>query len=142
MASGKVHGRTAVFTQQDSGGTARDFSGDLNSVEFDQATAMAKSTGIGGSTDETYLIGFRDNKFSLKAFFNDTALTGIYTVLSGISLAFKQAVYSPAGTTTGNVKITAANACVTDFKITSPVGGTVTLDANEQVSGGVVFSTN
>lgn len=141
MASGKVHGRLADFTYQDSAGTARDFSGDLTSVELDQATAVAKSTGL-GATDETFVIGLRDNKFSLKGLFNDTATTGIYTVLSGDSQAFKQAVYSPAGVTVGFVKITSTNTVITDLKITSPVNNVVTLDANLQNSGGVTFGTN
>lgn len=140
MASGKIHGRNANFQIQDAGGTLRDFSGDLTSSELDSATQMAKSTGF-GATDETFTVGLNDNKFSLKGWFDDTAVSGLYTVLSGIKQVFKTFSYSPAGTTAGFVKIT-GSACMSDFKIASPIGGTVTLDANFQVSGPLTFTTN
>lgn len=134
MASGKAHGRNSVVLF---GGY--DVSGDISSAEYDKATATAKSTGMGGTTDETYVIGPSDNKASFKGFFDDTAAAGLYTAMNALEGTFFVASLLPAGDAQGDASIGLRSLTNSDIKTTSPVGGVVTMDVNAQHSGGVDF---
>lgn len=129
--SGKIHGR---FASGLLGGF--DIGNDTTSIEYDSATQMAKSTGMNGATDETFTIGQNDNKVSLKGWFDDAAGTGLYTALAALRDTFFVATFLPAGDAAqGYAALMGATQVPSDMKINSPVGGTVTLDANFQISG-------
>ena len=130
MPSGKVHGRAAVFLL---GGY--DVSSDTTSVEFDGTTAVAKSTGQGGATDETYVIGLNDSKVTAKGLFDDTAAQGLYTAFAALRDTTLVASFLPAGDTQGYAAIQMRTQIPTDAKITSPIGGVVAMDAAFQDSG-------
>lgn len=136
--SGKIHGKSANLQVTDAGGTLRDISGDVSDVDgLPGASEVADATGL-GATAKAYLGGLNDVKFTVKGQFNDTALTGSHTVLSGIRGLSKAFQYAPAGTTTGFVKIT-GNAILTNYKLHSPLNAVVEFQADFQGNGDVTF---
>ena len=137
--AGKIHGKAANFQITDSGGTLRDISGDVSEVQGIPATTeVAETTGL-GATAKTYIPGLNDVKFSIKGQYNDTALSGSWTVLQGIrGLAAKAFQFGPSGTTVGAVKIT-GNAILTDLKLTANLKDVVLFDATFQGSGDLTF---
>lgn len=137
--AGKVHGSRGNIQITDAGGTLRDISADVTEVSgLPGTTEVAESTGL-GATAKTFITGLNDVKFTLKGQFNDTALTGSHTVLSGIrGQGAKAFQYGPSGTTVGNVKIT-GSAILTDYQVSSPVSGITTFSATFQGSGDATF---
>lgn len=137
--AGKVHGSKANFQITDSGGTLRDISGDVSEVAgLPGATEVAETTGL-GLTAKTYIVGLNDVKFTLKGQYDDTATTGVWTVLQGIRGAgAKNFQYGPSGSATGSVKIT-GSAILTDLKLTSNTKDVVTIEASFQGSGDATF---
>ncbi|MHB8409843.1 MAG: hypothetical protein ACYDHY_17450 [Acidiferrobacterales bacterium] len=137
--AGKIHGSKANIQITDSAGTLRDISADVTDISgLPGATEVADSTGL-GSTAKTFITGLNDVKFALKGQYDDTALTGSHTVLSGIrGQGAKAFQYGPSGTAVGGVKIT-GSAILTDYTVNSPIGGITTFSASFQGSGDVTF---
>jgi hypothetical protein len=130
------HGKDAVFSLDDSGGTLRDVKIYLNSV-----------TGLPGARGLSEVTAFTDQgtksipalanvSFSIAGHFDATATTGIFTVLNGLRTATATASfeYGPEGGTTGRVKIS-GECWLTELTVDASVSDRVPIAASFQVDG-------
>jgi hypothetical protein len=120
-----------------------DISGNILSLEFTPSYKDVEITKYGDS-------GFRgspgieDCKISLDLLFNQLTTTGTQTVIGAAYAARTQAAfeYYPAGTTSGNTKVSGTGR-VTGYRVTGSVGGKVRVAAEITVDdgAGVTFGT-
>jgi hypothetical protein len=134
-----VHGKSAVFKLDDSGGTLRDLSSYLDDIGFprDIETAETTTFGVAGSA-KTYIVGLSDATISISGKFDATAdgyLAGV--VGNSATLSFE---YGPAGSTGGNVKYT-GECIMTSYEVSASVGDVVTASADFQVTGQITRTT-
>lgn len=134
-----VHGKSAVFKLDDSGGTLRDLSAYLNDVSFprDVETAETTTFGVSGSA-KTYITGLTDATLSISGLFDATAdgyLAGV--VGQAATLSFE---YGPAGSTGGNVKYE-GECILTSYEVSASVGDSVQASADFQVTGAITRTT-
>lgn len=134
-----VHGKSAVFKVDDSGGTLRDLSAYLDDLSFprDVETAETTTFGVAGSA-KTYITGLSDATISASGKFDATAdgyLAGV--VGHATPLDFE---YGPAGSAGGAVKY--SGTCIlTSYEVSASVGDVVTASADFQVTGQITRGT-
>ncbi|NBR70489.1 MAG: hypothetical protein EBT75_00070 [Proteobacteria bacterium] len=134
-----VHGKSAVFKLDDSGGTLRDLSSYLDDLGFprDIETAETTTFGVAGSA-KTYIVGLSDATISISGKFDATAdgyLAGV--VGQSATLSFE---YGPAGSTGGLVKYS-GECIMTSYEVSASVGDVVTASADFQVTGQITRGT-
>lgn len=134
-----VHGKSAVFKLDDSGGTLRDLSAYLNDVSMprDIETAETTTFGVAGSA-KTYITGLTDSTISISGLFDATAdgyLAGV--VGQSATLSFE---YGPAGSTGGLVKYS-GECIMTSYEVSASVGDSVQASADFQVTGQITRGT-
>lgn len=133
------HGKSGSIKVTDAGATLRDISADGTSVSFEQNGDVVDVSTFGASA-KSYVAGLTDATMTIQGFYDNTALIGSHTVLSGIVGLLKACEYGPQGTTTGLPKITFSAIC-TKFSPATDIGGAVGFSAEFQVSGTVVYTT-
>lgn len=134
-----VHGKSAVFKLDDSGGTLRDLSSYLNDVSLSRDIETAETTtfGVAGSA-KTYIVGLSDATFSISGLFDATADGYLAGVLgASATLSFE---YGPAGSTAGLVKYT-GECIMTSYEVSAAVGDAVQASADFQVTGAITRGT-
>jgi len=134
-----VHGKTAVFKLDDSGGTLRDLSAYLNDVGFPRNIDTAETTtfGVSGSS-KTYIVGLNDATISVSGLFDATADGYLAGVLGqSATLSFE---YGPAGSTGGNIKYS-GECIMTSYEVSASVGDAVQATAQFQVTGVITRGT-
>lgn len=116
-----------------------DLSTFLNTSDIDRTLAALDTTTYGAAgSSKTYIAGLQDGKVSAGGLFDGSA-TGIDTTLQPILAAGTIAplTFTALGVAaTGNAAKIIQAEC-TDYKVTSPVAGVVSLSATWQPSGGV-----
>jgi len=130
------HGKNAVFTLDDSGGTARALRAFLNSVTgLPGARGLSEVTAFGDDGTKS-IPSLANVTFSIAGHFDDTATTGIWVVLNSIRLADAASdfEYGPAGSTAGYPKIT-GQCWLTEFTVDASVSERVPIAATFQVEG-------
>ena len=130
-----VHGKSTDFQVDDTGGTIRDISNTLTSVDFPETIDTAETTAF-GATSKSYIVGLRDASISISGIW-DATVDGYFI---GTEPASRSFVYGPVGSTSGNVKYT-GEAIMTSYGISNPVGDSVTFSADFQVTGDVTRGT-
>ena len=141
-ASGKVAARDAYLQLEDSVGTLRVVDGDLNDSSYTDEAETPESTGY-GATYRVYVInGLKTFGFTMSGQFNDTATTGIETVLSGITPGGSTGmVYGPGGSSSGYRKISAC-LIMTNYEVSAPLADLVQITANFVLrSGSPTYAT-
>jgi hypothetical protein len=131
-----VHGKGAVFSIDDSGGTLRTVTVYLNSVSgLPGARALSEVTAFGDSGTKS-IPGLANVPFSIGGHYDATASTGIATVLNGIRTATATSTfeYGPAGSASGALKIT-GECWMTEYTIDASVSDRVPIAASFQVDG-------
>lgn len=140
--SGQITGKDAFLQIEDSAGTLRTVSGDINNSSFPLASDTPENTAYGDTYHSFQTGGLKTAEFNLDGWFNDTATTGIETVLSGIGTGgATQIVWGAAGSTSGYRK---TSACMTlvSYDITSPVADMIGITGNFVMrSGSVTLAT-
>lgn len=131
-----VHGKSADFRIDDSGGTLRDISAYCDNVDFPQTADTAEVTTFGDSSKE-YVVGLKDSTISISGSWDATADGYLAGIVGGAAGSFQ---YGPAGTTGGNIKYTGEAIC-TSYSVTAPVGDKVSFSAEFQVTGAVTRGT-
>ena len=134
-----VHGKSAVFKLDDSGGTLRDLSSYLDDLSFprDIETAETTTFGVAGSA-KTYIVGLSDATISISGKFDATADGYLAGVLGqSATLSFE---YGPAGSTGGLVKYS-GECIMTSYEVSASVGDVVTASADFQVTGQITRGT-
>ena len=131
-----VHGKSVDFALDDTGGTSRNISDTLNSVDFPEVTETADTTAF-GSSSRSFIVGLESATISISGLW-DATVDGY--MKGGTEPASRSFIYGPAGSTGGNVKYT-GEAIMTNYSISSPVGDVVTYSADLQVTGAVTRGT-
>ena len=132
-----VHGKSADFRLDNSGGSLTDISSYLDNVSFPQPIETAETTTF-GSSSKSYIVGLKDSSISVSGKWDPTVDAHIAAVLGqAASLSFQ---YGPAGTTVSNIKYT-GECYVTSYDVSAPVGDVVTFSLELQVTGAVTRGT-
>jgi hypothetical protein len=130
-----VHGKTAEFQIDNSGGSLTDISAYCDNVDFPLTADTAEVTTFGDASKE-YIGGLKDATISISGSWDATA-DGVLAAIIGLTGSFQ---YGPAGTTGGNIKYTGECIC-TSYNVTAPVGDKVSFSAEFQVTGAVTRGT-
>lgn len=131
------HGKTAVFKVDDSGGTLRDISDAANSISFPREAEALETTSF-GSSDRTYIVGFKNQTISVEGSFDatyDGYLAG--TLGQDATVSFE---YGPEGSTATRVKYS-GEAILTSYESSAGVGDVVNFSASWQITGAVTRGT-
>ncbi len=131
-----VHGKSVDFALDDTGGTSRNISDTLNSVDFPEVTETADTTAF-GSSSRSFIVGLESATLSISGLW-DATVDGY--IKGGTEPASRSFIYGPAGSTGGNVKYT-GEAILTNYSVSSPVGDVVTYSCDLQVTGAVTRGT-
>ena len=127
------HGKAAVFKIDDSGGTLRDISNTLNSVSFPREAETLETTSF-GSSDRSYVVGFKNQTISIEGSFDATVDGYLAGVLGAAdSLSFE---YGPEGSTSTYTKYT-GECFLTSYETSAGVGDIVSFSAEFQITGAV-----
>ena len=132
-----VHGKSAVFKLDDSGGTLRDISAYLEEVSMPRSIETAETTTFGSSA-KSYITGLTDATISLTGKFDSTAdgyLAGV--IGQSATITFE---YGPAGSTAGLIKYT-GECILTSYEVGATVGDAVTASVELQVTGAITRTT-
>ena len=130
-----VHGKSTDFALDDAGGTSRNLSNTLTSVDFPETISTGLTTAFGSSND-SYVVGIKNTTISVSGIWDAT----VDGYLTGTETASRSFIYGPAGSTGGNVKYT-GEAILTNYSISNPVGDVVTFSVDLQVTGAVTRGT-
>jgi hypothetical protein len=137
-----VHGKDAVFSLDDSGGTLRAVKVYLNSVAgLPGARALSEVT-VFGDQGVKSIPSLANVQFSIGGHYDATASVGISTVLNGLRTATATASfeYGPAGSASGALKVLGECWC-TELTYDSTVSDRVPVAASFQVDGVPSLST-
>jgi len=127
------HGKAAVFKIDDSGGTLRDISNTLNSVSFPREAEVLETTSF-GSSDRSYVVGFKNQTISIEGSFDATVDGYLAGVLGAAdSLSFE---YGPEGSTSTYTKYS-GECFLTSYETSAGVGDIVSFSAEFQITGAV-----
>lgn len=131
------HGKSAVFKVDDSGGTLRDISDACNSISFPREAEVVETTSF-GSSDRTYIVGFKNQTISVEGSFDatyDGYLAGILGQDATVSFE-----YGPESSTSTRVKYS-GECILTSYETSAGVGDVVNFSASFQISGAVTRGT-
>lgn len=131
-----VHGKSTHFEIDDTGGSSRDISDTLTSVDFPETLDVAETTAFGSSA-KSYIVGLSDATISVSGIW-DATVDGYFK--GGAEPATRTFIYGPAGDTGGNVKYT-GEAILTSYSTSNPIGDVVTFTADFQCSGSITRTT-
>lgn len=137
-----THGKDAVFSLDDSGGTLRNIKIYLNSVTgLPGGRGLSETTAFGDQGTRN-IPGMANTTFSIAGHFDSTATTGSATVLNGLRTATATATfeYGPEGGTTGKVKYS-GECWLTELTVDASVSDRVPIAATFQVDGVVTVGT-
>lgn len=126
---------------KDSGGTLRDVSTYVTSVDFDR-TADAVDTTTFGAVSKTGIPGLQDITVSVSGLFDPTFagyLDGLMT-FQGTASTLQTYQWGPAGTATGALKYTGSY-FITDYRTSSAVAGAVQASFTIKGSGAGTATT-
>ena len=129
------HGKATHFELDDTGGTSRDVSNVLVSVDFPEIIETAETTAF-GATSKSYIVGLRDATISVSGIWDAT----VDGYIIGTEPATRTFIFGPAGNTSGYVKYT-GECILTNYSVSSPVGDVVTFSLDLQCTGGVTRTT-
>ncbi len=127
------HGKSAVFKVDNAAGTLTDISNTLNSVSFPREAEVLETTSF-GSSDRTYIVGFKNGTISIDGSFDATVDTHLAAILGqDATVSFE---YGPEGSTSTYTKYT-GEAIMTSYETSAGVGDIVSFTAAFQISGAV-----
>jgi hypothetical protein len=131
-----VHGKDAVFSIDDSGGTLRSVKVYLNQVSgLPGARALSEVTAFGDQGTKS-IPSLANVQFSIGGHYEATATVGITTVLNGLrtATATSSFEYGPAGSATGALKVL-GECWITALTYDASVSDRVPIAASFQVEG-------
>lgn len=128
-------GKAAVFEIDDTGGTSRDISDVLNSIDFPESTDTAEVTAFGASA-RSYIVSLESATISVSGMY-DATVDGYFK--GGAEPASRTFTYKP-GVSAGDA-IYSGECILTSYSLSSPVGDVNTFTADFQVTGSVTRIT-
>lgn len=102
----RAHGKDAYFSVDDSGGTLRNISGDVDNVSGLPGGRILSEVTSFGDAGERFVPGQQNATFTVTGQWSTTATTGSMTVLNGLRTASATSTieWGPDGNGTGDVK--------------------------------------
>lgn len=137
-----THGKDAVFSVDDSGGTLRTISSYVDNVSgLPSARNLSEVTAFGDEGTKS-IPGLQNATFSISGHYDSTATTGPDAVLSSLLTATATASfeYGPEGSANGAIKYS-GECWMTNYSVDAPVGDKVSFSAEFQVDGTVTRGT-
>lgn len=137
-----VHGKNAVFSLDDSGGTLRTLTSYVDNVSgLPGGRNLSEVTAFGDSGTKS-IPGLQDVEFSISGSFDSTASTGPNAVLNSLRTASATATfeYGPEGSTAGKTKFT-GECWLTSYEVEASVDNKVSYKAEFKVDGTVTSTT-
>lgn len=129
-----THGSYATFEIDPAGGTSfQDVSDYFTDASPSTDIDTAETTTFGHDA-KVYIAGLEDGSFSMSGFFDPT----IHALLSPLKRVVFTFRYRPQGAGTGLPEAT-GKVLMTSYNVGSTTDGAVTLDADMQVSDGLVW---
>lgn len=131
-----THGKDAVFSLDDSGGSLRGIYVYLNGVTgLPGARALSEVTAFGDAGTKS-IPGLANVDFSISGHYNAAATTGVATVLNGLRTITTTSTfnYGPAGSATGALKVL-GECWMTDYSINASNSDRVPIAASFKVDG-------
>jgi hypothetical protein len=131
-----VHGKFSALSIGDSTAALYDVSAISNSADLSRTVATGETTHF-ASVGKEFIVGLTDGQLSMGGSFDATIDGKISAAIDAMAAGTIQNIpyqYSPAGTATGNPKYT-GNMIITNYTVSSPVGGVVTVKLTGQVTG-------
>ena len=131
------HGKSAVFKVDNAAGTLTDISNTLNTVSFPREAETLETTSF-GSSDRTYIVGFKNGTISIDGSFDATVDTHLAAILGqDATVSFE---YGPEGSTATYTKYT-GECIMTSYETSAGVSDIVSFTASFQISGAVTRAT-
>ena len=128
-------GKAAVFSIDDTGGSARDISNVLNTIDFPETTDTAEVTAFGASS-RSYIVSLESATISISGMY-DATVDGY--LKGGTEPASRTFTFKP-GVSSGDA-IYSGECILTSYSLSSPVGDVNTFSADFQVTGTVTRTT-
>jgi len=136
MTSGQVIGKNAVLALDNGAGASQLVSGDISDSTISLGADTPENTAYGDAAHSFQTGGLLTEGLSLNGWFNDTATTGLETILTGIGAGGStRYIVHPAGTTAGYRKWTAC-AVLQNFDVGVPVADMVNITATFVIRAG------
>lgn len=137
-----THGKDAVFSLDDSGGTLRAVKAYLNSVTGLPGARNYSEVTAFGDAGQKQIPGLAVNNFSIAGHADFATATAIGQLLNGLrtTTATSSFEYGPEGDTTGKVKYS-GECWLTDYEIGAQVTDKVSVSASFAVDGVVTPGT-
>lgn len=130
------HGSGAAFSLDDSGGTLRDISAYVTSVDgFPLEVATHDVTTLSKSS-VVRLAGLKDTTATIAGVF-DATIDGYFGAAPGVTLSYE---FGPQGGTSGDIKYSGEAICKS-YKISNPVSGPVTFTIALEGTGDITRGT-
>ena len=127
------HGKSAVFKVDNAAGTLTDISNTLNTISFPREAEVLETTSF-GSSDRTFIVGFKNGTISVEGSFDSTVDTHLAAILGqDATVSFE---YGPEGSTATYTKYT-GECIMTSYETSAGVGDIVSFSAAFQISGAV-----
>jgi hypothetical protein len=137
-----VHGKSAVFKLDDSGGTLRTLTSYVDNVSgLPGGRELSAVTAFGDSGTKS-ISGLQNVTFSVSGHFDSTATTGPNAVINSLRTATATASfeYGPEGSSSGNIKFY-GECWLTEYTVDASVSDKVSFSATFQVDGTVSNTT-
>lgn len=131
------HGKNSYFEVDDSGGTSRNITAYIESIDFPFANADVAETSVFGSSNKTFLAGQKTGTFTISGPYDPTLDGYLEGIVGGAEGDY---IYGPYGSTGGYVKYTGKCIC-TSYQITGAVGDAVKYTASFQLTGAQTKTT-
>lgn len=134
----RTHGKGAVFSIDDSGGTLRNISAHVDNVSgLPGARALSEVTSF-GDAGERFIPGLQGLTFTVSGQFDTAATTGSITVLNGLraTAATSSFEYGPEGNATSDIKYS-GECWMESFTVDSQVKDKVPFSATFRLDDGL-----
>jgi hypothetical protein len=138
-----VHGKNAVIKISDSAGALYDLSPITDSAENPRSLGNAEVTHF-GSVAKEFIVGLSDSTLSISGKFDAAIDLKINAAMDALIAGTNAAMlyeYHPAGTATGTPKY-AGSFIPTNYTVSAPVDGAVTIKLEGQCTGARTRTTN
>lgn len=138
----RAHGKDSVFKIDDSGGSLRDISNDVDNVSgLPSARALSEVSSY-GDAGERFIPGMQGASFTVTGQFNSAATTGSVTVLNGLRTYGSTATfeYGPEGGSAGKIRYT-GECWMESFTCDSSAKDKVPFSATFRMDNGLTVNT-
>lgn len=135
--SNAVHGRLGSFSIDDSGGSLRDISAHVNSVNLNRDAPEIDTTTF-QNTAKTYIADFDGAEITIEGNANSTVMGYLHPIVGQAAGSF---AWGPEGTASGKRKMTGECVCTGVTESAVPQGKQNTFTAKFRVDGAITFGT-